>query len=299
MFYVIFKVNDNARIGNYIMSTAVGQVMMIDEDNKMSSVAMSGNDAYVNVVKPTVTIGESYYSINASSNNIYYEEEVDWGIYYYYSSPSGLSTSNYIMKYDPDEFEVVSVSVNDVLNEDYMFDVNNNISGGKSYTSSNEKLDSNVLNIFDKDINNLSNRFSSIGECDVNTSSKCPLKMLKACVIVDSLTNKKVLRIEGLNNSVVSIKSVNLSITPLGDLFNPLGVYEDVFFDLGCVEANNKCLSNFGVILPDDASIVEFTITKVMFSDGLYWDSNDVTYSVSTFEKQEFDTKLFIELLNK
>ena len=89
-----------------------------------------------------------------------------------------------------------------------------------------------------------------------------------------------------------------LKIVPKGNLFNELGIMEEVKYDSGVIKSGEKFLANFGVVLPDDTTSVEMNIIKVTFKDGLYYDAADVAYNVITEEKAEFDIKLYNELLN-
>ena len=150
-----------------------------------------------------------------------------------------------------------------------------------------------LLSLFSGDDTVLDARYANLGETVLTDPSSCPVALKGTRVVLDQVSEKKILRLTLRNRSVCAVKKVCLNIIPKTATEAPLCLFKDVTlcFDTA-VAAGTDFGAEFGVILPDDTACGSMRITCVEFDDGLYWDKQCEELCFLTDEKRAYDEAL-------
>ncbi len=159
---------------------------------------------------------------------------------------------------------------------------------------------SHVLKLFSDDIEQIDSRYSVLGKKAFRKEISCPVTPVSAQVLLDSISEKKILRISLQNRSASTVKAIKLELIPKSNSASVLGIIKDTSLVLENALAPQSCaFAEYGIVLPDETTNGTFKITYVEFEDGLFWDKTSEELVFSTNEKTEFDMNLYLSLMNK
>lgn len=156
----------------------------------------------------------------------------------------------------------------------------------------NQILEAEALVLFDNELVSLKDRYQVLGQNEIDLENNEPVKLTGYQIVKDSISDRKILRLSALVNSDIEIKKICLNIVPIDINNRALGQIKNLEYDVKLVKKDDKFLANYGVIIPDEAAFGEVLISKIVFSDGLFWNKSSVKYPFITNEKIEHDLGL-------
>jgi len=170
----------------------------------------------------------------------------------------------------------------------------------KTYTRApdiTDELTARYLALFSADEAIADNRYHICGE-RAYAKNQDPVSLSWAQVVVDSVSEKKILRLAFTNNAPVAIKEIKFTVIPKTNESSALGIFKDISlsFDAG---TNDVFGAENGLILPDNTTCGSIKVTFVEFTDGMFRDKEGGEVFFSTNEKAEFDTKLYLSVMKK
>ena len=170
----------------------------------------------------------------------------------------------------------------------------------KTYTKApdiTDALSARYLSLFTQDEAISDARYSLLGE-RAYAPSQDPVSLAWAQVLVDKISEKKILRLAFQNNAPLSVKEIKFTVIPKTNESSALGVFQNV--TLSCTAESNQTFgAECGLILPDNTTCGNVKIAYVEFSDGMFRDKESGEVFFSTQEKTEFDTKLYLSVMKK
>ena len=125
-----------------------------------------------------------------------------------------------------------------------------------------------------------------------------PVTLAWAQVIMDGISEKKILRTAFVNNAPVTIKEIKFTVIPKTNESSSLGIFKNV--TLACEASTGDVFgAEYGLILPDNTTCGSIKVTYVEFADGMFRDKEGGEVFFSTQEKTEFDAKLYLSVMKK
>lgn len=170
----------------------------------------------------------------------------------------------------------------------------------KTYTRAadiTDELTARYLALFSADETVADARYSLNGE-RAYAKGTDPVTLAWAQVIMDGISEKKILRTAFVNNAPVTVKEIKFTVIPKTNESSSLGIFKNV--TLAC-EANTGDVfgAEYGLILPDNTTCGSIKVTYVEFADGMFRDKEGGEVFFSTQEKNEFDAKLYLSVMKK
>ena len=139
------------------------------------------------------------------------------------------------------------------------------------------------------------NRYSISGE-RAYAKNNDPVVISWAQVVVDGISDKKILRVAFTNNAPIAVKEIQFTVTPKTNESSALGVFKNI--SLSCAaETGSTFGAEYGLILPDNTTCGNIKVTYVEFADGMFRDKEGGEVFFSTKEKAEFDTNLYLSAM--
>ena len=117
-----------------------------------------------------------------------------------------------------------------------------------------------------------------------------PMKLTFAKVYNDSISGRKLLHIEIKRNVKIMVSEIVLDIVIRDNYSTILGVIKDVKYPI-----NNDSVSEYALVLPDEATNGSIKIKKIVFDDNLYWDKDSEDYLFYTRERMDFAVVQFLK----
>ena len=168
----------------------------------------------------------------------------------------------------------------------------------KTYTRAadiTDELTARHLALFTKNEVIADNRYQICGE-RAYAQSGDPVAVSWAQVVVDGISEKKILRIAFSNNAPITVKEIKFTVTPKTNESSALGIFKNV--TLACAaETGSTFGAEYGLILPDNTTCGSIKVTYVEFADGMFRDKEGGEVFFSTKEKAEFDTNLYLSAM--
>jgi len=162
---------------------------------------------------------------------------------------------------------------------------------------SNEELTAKLLPLFSEASEISDKRYSTVGKRSFFRTSY-PVELRSAEVAVDSLSEKKILRLIFENASPERVSRIKLTLIPKSNEGSAIGVMKNVTYECDA-DKGDRFGGTYGLILPDNATCGTVRVTYVEFADGLYRDKAGEESYFSTDEKTEFDTKLYLSVMSR
>lgn len=168
----------------------------------------------------------------------------------------------------------------------------------KTYTRAadiTDELTVRYLALFSQEETIADNRYQICGE-RAYAQSGDPVAVSWAQVVVDGISEKKILRIAFSNNAPITVKEIKFTVTPKTNESSALGIFKNV--TLACAaETGSTFGAEYGLILPDNTTCGSIKVTYVEFADGMFRDKEGGEVFFSTKEKAEFDTNLYLSAM--
>jgi len=170
----------------------------------------------------------------------------------------------------------------------------------KTYTRAadiTDELTARYLALFSADEALADSRYQVCGERAFAKGTE-PVTLAWAQVIVDGVSEKKILRTAFVNNAPVAVKEIKFTVIPKTNESSSLGIFKNV--TLSCNAGTTDVFgAEFGLILPDNTTCGSIKVTYVEFADGMFRDKEGGEVFFSTEEKAEYDTQLYLSVMKK
>ena len=138
-------------------------------------------------------------------------------------------------------------------------------------------------------------RYQQIG-ARTYPAATAPVEPRSAEVLVDSISEKRILRLSFENRSPEPVCAIRLTVIPKTNESSALGILKDVTVPCA-VSGGGRFGGELGLILPDEATCGTAQITYVAFENGLFRDKPGEVFHFSTAEKSAFDTTLYLSAM--
>lgn len=160
-----------------------------------------------------------------------------------------------------------------------------------------DELSARHLALFSQEETVGDSRYSICGERAYAQSTE-PVSLSWAQVVVDGISEKKILRTAFVNNAPLAVKEIKFTVIPKTNESSSLGIFKNI--SLSCsAESGQVFGAEYGLILPDNTTCGCVKVTYVEFTDGMFRDKEGGEVFFSTAEKTAFDTNLYLSLMKK
>ena len=134
------------------------------------------------------------------------------------------------------------------------------------------ELKGSPLKLFGSDMEELAENYKIIGKKQYRDEISAPLTPTAAVVVFDSFSENKLLRMAWKNKSGYGITSVNFDLTFRDSCGRTIAKADGVRFTSSSeITPGEIAFAELGLPVPDDTCSGGVTVTRVEFSNGLFW----------------------------